>query len=282
MGAGSTGIVFDGDFALPQVCALGLNQLGPRWQQAPHAHDFHELHYLRRGSGELHFPSGNVKMHPGWIYVFKPGESHGGASSKEDPAQVLYMGVRFPQTLYPQLEALTATRLGITAGDDVAEFRSAMRALGDTLAISAPKAGGFTRLAEISPLLRARVLSVLAALMLLLENPVPSNGTPRQREVAEALLRELELSKGNPPELNRLARKLDLSPRYLGEALGAATGVTFPQALAAVRVRNAQALLGDESIPVREVAQRVGLSSPRALARLFRRVTGQLPSAFRK
>ncbi|HYF47792.1 MAG TPA: AraC family transcriptional regulator [Planctomycetota bacterium] len=281
MGGGATGIAYHGDGGLPQVCTLGLVQVGPRWRQVPHEHDFHELHYLRRGSGELHLPTGTVRTLPGWVYVFGPNESHGGASNKDDPAQILYMGVRFPHALYPALAELSGSRLGLSAGDDVADFRNAMKALSDALAVRASADGSFVALPELSPLLRARVLAVLAALMQLLEAPAASTGTARQRELAEALLRELELSKGLPPSLDQLARKLDVSPRYLGEALGAATGQTYPEALAAVRVRNAQALLADASIPIREVAQRVGLSSPRALARLFRRVTSLPPSAFR-
>lgn len=123
------------------------------------------------------------------------------------------------------------------------------------------------------------ILALLAAMI----EPVMDlqRGSRRQRDLAERALVLLDAAEGRLPSLSWLATRLGVTAGHLGESLGAITGRTYPDMIAERRVKTACQLLADERIPVRAVARRVGLSSPRALARIFRRITGKTPSAFR-
>ncbi|WMT43439.1 helix-turn-helix transcriptional regulator [Paenibacillus sp. D2_2] len=47
------------------------------------------------------------------------------------------------------------------------------------------------------------------------------------------------------------------------------------------RIEGAKRLLADSDIPVHEIAARVGYSNDKYFSMLFKKVTGQTPSAFR-
>jgi AraC-like DNA-binding protein len=84
---------------------------------------------------------------------------------------------------------------------------------------------------------------------------------------------------GRPP-LAYAADVLGLGPRTLQRRLKS-VGSSVSDLLERARVAEAQRLLGDPQIPIREVAHRLGYSSPSSFARAYRRYRGQPPSADR-
>ncbi|HTM21901.1 MAG TPA: helix-turn-helix transcriptional regulator [Kofleriaceae bacterium] len=114
------------------------------------------------------------------------------------------------------------------------------------------------------------------------------------------LLAELDAlaaaASGLPPLLVELRRLLDrrladLGPARAARALGlsvrsfqrrlAEAGTTFQAERGAAQVRAAQRLLLDSDASLTEVALEVGCASPQHFSALFRRLTGEAPSAWR-
>jgi len=269
------------NIALPEVGALGIVQVGPGWWQAPHAHSAYEVHYVRRGQGELLHRGRAHPVKAGDLYLFLPGEPHGCArTDPADPLQVLYLSVRFPAGAGDAFVKATGPLPQFLDDRKAVELRSALKDLAEelmTLKSSGLSDGELAR----RPTLQARILHALGALLAPRPTAIVEAGGPRERELSESVLRMLETSGGAPPALALLARKLGVTSAHLGEALREATGRTYPEIAAAARLARAKELLADPAIPVREVARRVGLSGPRALARMFRRLTGRPPGAFR-
>jgi AraC-like DNA-binding protein len=81
--------------------------------------------------------------------------------------------------------------------------------------------------------------------------------------------------------VTRAARAMGRAVRSLQRDLGAA-GTTYHAELDAARIRLAQRLLRDSDSTLTEIAYDVGCASPQHFSTLFRRVTGQTPSAYRK
>ena len=110
----------------------------------------------------------------------------------------------------------------------------------------------------------------------------------------EAMRREVSAS---PPEVMQLrealagqfdgatlatvARRLAMSPRTLQRRLREA-GTSFQTELNAAQVRAASALLADTDLKLTVIALEVGCSSLQHFSRLFRSVTGESPSAYRR
>jgi AraC-like DNA-binding protein len=114
-------------------------------------------------------------------------------------------------------------------------------------------------------------------------------------DVFEEVERLVARSRGGAPLLGELAALLEANPNL--DLAGAAAKLalstrslqrklreletSFQNEIDAARVRVARRLLADSHANVARVALAVGMSSPRALARVFRRVTGHAPAALR-
>lgn len=79
-----------------------------------------------------------------------------------------------------------------------------------------------------------------------------------------------------------MAEAAGMSAGHLHRAFRASTGLTPLEFVNARRVRRAMHILATETVPITEVAARVGFASQSHFARIFRRVAGMPPSAFRK
>jgi AraC-like DNA-binding protein len=81
--------------------------------------------------------------------------------------------------------------------------------------------------------------------------------------------------------LDDIARRVASSRRQLQRAFAEVGETTFREHVAKVRMARAAELLAAGSMPVREVAQRVGYRQPAQFAKAFRRHVGVAPSDFR-
>jgi AraC-like DNA-binding protein len=81
--------------------------------------------------------------------------------------------------------------------------------------------------------------------------------------------------------LDDVARRVATSRRQLQRAYAEIGGTTFREHLARTRMRKAAEMLSAGSLPVREVAHRVGYRQPAQFAKAFRRYQGVAPSDFR-
>jgi AraC-like DNA-binding protein len=81
--------------------------------------------------------------------------------------------------------------------------------------------------------------------------------------------------------LKRAAASLALSPRELQRRLREA-GTTFPGEVANVRLRHARRRMLSSSAPLAAIAREAGFASVESFSALFRRHTGESPSAWRK
>lgn len=82
------------------------------------------------------------------------------------------------------------------------------------------------------------------------------------------------------PSLADAARALGASARTLQRKLGE-HGASFQAEVSAARVRAAMRLLRDTDAPLTEIAFEIGCASPASFSTLFRRATGEAPSAWR-
>ncbi|MGB9885577.1 MAG: response regulator [Moorellales bacterium] len=96
---------------------------------------------------------------------------------------------------------------------------------------------------------------------------------------AEAYMRE-NLSRNLT--LEEVARKVYLSPAYFSTLFHKHKGCSFSNYLERLRVEAAADLLAATDEPVYSVARSVGYRDPNYFARVFRKVTGEPPSAFRR
>lgn len=115
--------------------------------------------------------------------------------------------------------------------------------------------------------------------------PPPAGGTGSWKLPAWRLRRicdHLDAHIEEAIRISDLAGLVGLSPGHLHRAFRATTGRTPLAFINERRVQRAMQLLAKDSAPVAEVAYRVGFQNPSHFTRIFRRITGMNPSAYRE
>lgn len=83
-------------------------------------------------------------------------------------------------------------------------------------------------------------------------------------------------------DLPEVAQHVGVSPGHMSALFTRALGRSFTHFLAACRLEEAQRLLADPSLSIKEIAHRVGLENPFYFSRLFRKHTGHSPQQYRQ
>lgn len=82
--------------------------------------------------------------------------------------------------------------------------------------------------------------------------------------------------------LTEVARVVNLSAHYFCKKFRASTGITFTDYVSRVRIEKARHLLQNPALRISEIAFKSGFQSLSQFNRVFLRVVGRSPSAFRK
>jgi AraC-like DNA-binding protein len=86
---------------------------------------------------------------------------------------------------------------------------------------------------------------------------------------------------GEEISLTRLAKAVNISPTHLSEKFKQVTGVKFVDYVARTRFEKARKLLADGDLRVSEIAFEVGFQSLSQFNRVFKRLSGKSPTAYR-
>ncbi len=81
--------------------------------------------------------------------------------------------------------------------------------------------------------------------------------------------------------LKALAGQLNMTPSYLSSLFKKEMGVTLTDYVNQQRMAHAQHLLLDTSLPIKSIAQQCGIADLNYFMRLFKRMAGVTPKAFR-
>lgn len=137
--------------------------------------------------------------------------------------------------------------------------------------------------AQDTVLPRAQASAAMLDLLLSLSG---SQTRPQRRdrggEAAEAAAAALNADLVRPPSMPALARRLRLSQTHLARAFRQRYGMTMTRYVISRRLEEAQHLLQSTDVPIARIAIRLGFSDIQHLNKLFRRVVGVSPSAFRQ
>lgn len=85
-----------------------------------------------------------------------------------------------------------------------------------------------------------------------------------------------------PLTLESVAKQVFLSPFYLSHLFSDELGITFIEYLTRIRIEQAKSLLGDKSLSVQSVANKVGYDDASYFSKVFKKSTGLTPNSYRK
>jgi len=81
--------------------------------------------------------------------------------------------------------------------------------------------------------------------------------------------------------LRKVAKLVNISPNHLSDKFKEVTGVNFVDYIARTRTEKARELLNNSSLRISEIAFAVGFQSLSQFNRVFKKLTGKSPSAYR-
>jgi AraC-like DNA-binding protein len=81
--------------------------------------------------------------------------------------------------------------------------------------------------------------------------------------------------------LTKMAKAVNISPTHLSEKFKQVTGVNFVDYVARTRFDKARELLADGDLRISEIAFEVGFQSLSQFNRVFKRLSGKSPTAYR-
>jgi len=91
----------------------------------------------------------------------------------------------------------------------------------------------------------------------------------------------IEQHSGEEISLTRLAKAVNISPTHLSEKFKQVTGINFVDYVARTRFDKARKLLADGDLRISEIAFEVGFQSLSQFNRVFKKLSGNSPSAYR-
>ncbi|HEX3815574.1 MAG TPA: AraC family transcriptional regulator [Mycobacteriales bacterium] len=251
-----------------------------------HTHDFLEIAVVGSGSGRHVTSGGSPPVHPGDVFVLRPGAWHGFADCHRLVVANCCVGsaglsgdLAFLQSV-PELRELlwtgpvTEGRQGVLATSVPAS--SARRAVAEIRRLAVD-----LRRREVNRvLLMSRLLTVLGGLARPAERAAEAPQGTGQAVVAAAV-RSLDSVPEHPWTVAELAATVNVDPAYLSRLFHRHVGLPPIDYLARLRTERASTLLARTSLPVARVGAAVGWTDPSYFTRRFRTLSGLTPSAYR-
>ena len=127
-----------------------------------------------------------------------------------------------------------------------------------------------------------KLLETFAEHLSLVANQVAVQEEEAQSPFARRARAYILANQADPIDLARVAQAMHVSTFYFCKMFKKATGLTFTEYLGRLRVEKAKHLLLNPHLRISEIAYDVGFKSLTHFNRVFRRVVGQSPTAYRE
>lgn len=100
--------------------------------------------------------------------------------------------------------------------------------------------------------------------------------------VVRQVIREVDLDLSLPLTLSYFAELLNVNPSYLSSLFHRDTGQSVTDYVTGRRIRHAASLLQFSSLPIKTIAEQVGIKDVQYFTRLFKKNTGRTPREYRE
>ncbi|MFB9277492.1 helix-turn-helix domain-containing protein [Cohnella cellulosilytica] len=253
-----------------------------------HAHQGMELLLVHEGAGQVIVGDQLVHAQAGTLLLFQPYQLHKVHMRSDavyersvflfDPAELDSRLDAFPslQRFFRVLWRNELSRQHFPLGEHAEAAIQALAGCAQTL----QGADRLRRLEEMS-LAGIALLQLLRRLFPEIEELASSPSRPRAMGNTEKAMQWIEAHYHEEFQLNRLADELFVSPSHLSRLFHQETGATLTEYMTARRLREAGLLLSATRLPVREIAERIGLTNVAYFGKLFRRNFGMTPVQYR-
>ena len=126
-----------------------------------------------------------------------------------------------------------------------------------------------------------KLLEIFAQHLSALSNQIALQAANAEPPIIHRAKEFIENHKSDPISLSEVARALNVSTFYFCKLFKKATGINFTEYLSRLRIEKAKNLLLNPNLRVSEIAYEVGFQSLTHFNRVFLRIVGRSPTAYR-
>jgi AraC-like DNA-binding protein len=236
--------------------SVGRHVQPGRWHMRPHAHPAHEMIVVIRGRQAALVRGQRLEAGPGDVLLYPPAVAHEEWQEGEEALETVFITFRW-----------TEAPAGVPLRVEDAQGR--IRVLASWLFDERHHRGPLTETVS-----RALFDTILAEYARLWRQGTDNPFTALRRHTEQHLARRITLGE--------LAAQAGLSRYHFIRAYRKSTGRTPMADVRHIRLDRARDLILTTSLPLKEVARRVGLGDVYHMTRLFRRQLGVTPGSLRR
>ncbi|MBQ3557525.1 MAG: helix-turn-helix domain-containing protein [Oscillospiraceae bacterium] len=269
--------------------ALYYFEFDRNFYHPPERHDFWELVYVDDGNINAVVDGIGCSLSRGQVIFHQPGENHSHIANGEDASNVVVVSFscKSPVMSFFNRKIFTLERAPKRILSLFLE--EAQNALGKLPGDYADKAApDFSHAAPgAAQLMECYLVEFLFSLIRSDENSVLAmSQTPDTRRLAESSLSDsvesyMERHLAEPPSLDVLCRHFSVSRTYLCRIFREATGTSPVDHWTRLKIKRAKAMIRQGGYNITQISEQLGYSSIHHFTRMFKRVTGMAPTAYR-
>jgi AraC-like DNA-binding protein len=244
----------------------------PAWSQPDHVKPWYVAYMCVRGGADYVVGGTTYRVDPGDLLLLPPHITRSGRHDPNDPFH-LY-SVHFSARIYGVLDLPAVYRLPVLS-------RPSSERMAQLIGLVRKMIGELGR-AEPGCLLAAAGYCAELLALLVRDAMVPASREATELRRLAPVFRLIERRHAQRLTLDELAESVHLHPAYFSSVFRDATGIPPLRYVARYRLNRVRELLLSTPMPVTEIALETGYHDPSYLDRVFRRIEGLSPSAYRR
>jgi len=257
----------------------GLYDSPKPWKSHEHSHSFFELIGVVEGQAEIVCKGvGNVVRAPA-IVLYEPGAIHMEASNDSTAFKFSYSGFLACSGSKRLKDPMKGSLRAITKPGDA---KIALSLMGEIIREAKIQAVGWDNVVKGNISKIARMLSAETPREKEIESPqAMSGGILRRKRIVEKVKAYIDSRASSKISIGELTKIVYLSPFYLGRIFKDETGLSPIQYSISNKIASAKSLLANSDMSVSEIAAELGYDSIHYFSKMFSKVVGVSPRAYR-
>lgn len=251
------------------VYNAGFQKCSPGYSWGPGIRDHYLLHYIVSGQGRYVVPGRTFVLQGGEAFLSWPEVELYYTADEKAPWEYYWVGFSGPQA------AALLARTAFTREEPVARVAAGERLRQGLLDVYKARGGGYGAAVRMAGYLQA-------ALGLLVGEEGRKTGREALTDYGRRGAQYLRQNYSRPIGIEELARETGISRSYLYRAFQAEFGCSPSAYLMEQRIERACQLLRHSALPIGAVAASVGYEDAFYFSRVFKKITGLSPSAYRE
>ena len=240
------------------------------WNSIVHSHSFSELFFVTSGNGSFWYDGTSTSLRTNDLIIINPYVDHTEFSQAEDPLEYIVLGIEGLKFSTPQNECFPESIYRLKNTPAIGNY------IKQLLGEAREQALGYESVCK-------HLLDIILTLILRQQEiGISITSSPYAQPFCVAIKEYMDGHFKEPIDLEDLAKIAKQNKFYLAHAFSSAYGISPIRYLMKRRIDESMHLLAETSMPIYDISDIVGFSSPSHFAQAFKRITGSSPNSYRK